>query len=358
MEDGKAMILDLKSFGKNPSGEHLEKIKKSPQYSLDLSRFVNRQVGFNTDPLSNPNKKKIFWDFFFKNQDRRPKFKLPQIKTSVQDFLDDRDSFKFIWFGHSTFMVKLGKKVLLFDPVFAKNLAPLFFLGRRFQDPVLSLQELPPVDYIVISHDHYDHLNRESVIFFKDQATKFLVPLGVSSHLIDWGIPAHRITEFDWWESAFFEDLEFTCTPSQHFSGRSLTSSNQTLWASWVVKNSQHSLYFSGDSGYDIHFKHIGKKYGPFDIAFMENGQYNPMWRRVHMLPEDTMQAFLDLEAKRLMPIHWGMFNIALHPWYDPIESIQGLAALHNIELLTPKLGQLVQLNRTNTFEAWWKDLF
>ncbi|HMV43841.1 MAG TPA: MBL fold metallo-hydrolase, partial [Leptospiraceae bacterium] len=214
---------------------------------------------------------------------------------------------------------------------------------------------LPNIDYIIISHDHYDHLDMETIEFFKSKSVKFITPLGVTSHLKEWGITEDRLTELDWWSSINRDDLEIILTPAQHFSGRKGNNQNKTLWGSWIVRNKKQSLYFSGDSGYDTHFKAIGDKYGPFDITFIENGQYNERWRAVHVLPEETAQAFLDLKGKHLVPVHWGMFDLSLHNWYDPIERIEKASKEKNIKLLTPKFGQIVKLEEDTIFETWWK---
>lgn len=226
---------------------------------------------------------------------------------------------------------------------------------KRFQAPVLSIKDLPEIDYVIISHDHYDHLDMETIQHFQTKKTRFITPLGVSSHLKSWGIPEDRMQELDWWESTTFKNIELVCTPAQHFSGRSGMDGGQTLWASYVLKTPKQNLYFSGDSGYDIHFKEIGDKYGPFELVFIENGQYNEMWKEVHLMPEETSQAVLDLKGKKMVPIHWAMFELALHDWYEPIEESEKYTEKYGIELLTPKFGQLVFLEKENIFEKWWK---
>lgn len=239
--------------------------------------------------------------------------------------------------------------------MFSNSASPFAFINKRFQKPVLALEELPKVDYIVLSHDHYDHLDMQTIKFFKNTNTKFVVPLGVGRHLQYWGITADRITELDWWQTIKYDNLEFILTPAQHFSGRKLIDYNHTLWGSWVVRDASHSIFFSGDSGYAKHFKEIGDKYGPFDLVFIENGQYDPAWRDVHMLPEDVIQAVLDLRAKAFVPIHWGMFCLAPHQWFEPIENIYKLAIACNIDLYTPKIGQVIVLEKTTT-QAWWRE--
>ena len=349
------IFIQCSAFGSNPEGVHLEKIKQSPQYNTQKEMFVNRRTNLVEEMRNNFSYWKLINAYIFGKQERVPQKKLPEVSPDIAKFLQKKDTLSFIWFGHSTFIVNFGGKVILFDPVFSDYASPIQFFVKRFQDPVLKLKELPEIDYILISHDHYDHLDMETIKFYKGKKTIFITPLGVISHLKGWGIPENRLIELDWWQSISLGDIEVICTPAQHFSGRTGTNSNKTLWGSYVVRNKSNSLYFSGDSGYDTHFRDIGNKYGPFDVTFIENGQYNPMWKEVHVLPEETAQAFLDLKGKRLVPVHWGMFSLSLHDWYEPIEELEKYSKLKNIDLYTPKIGQLVILSEENIFERWWK---
>ncbi len=319
--------------------------------------FVNRREEVLNEMRENMDYWKLINAYFFGKEELYPSEKFPEMKPNINAFLQKSESISFIWFGHSTFMVNLGGKILLFDPIFSSNASPVSLFVKRFQEPVLTLNELPKIDYIIISHDHYDHLDMETIQFFKNKTTVFIAPLGVTSHIKGWGIGEERLIELDWWQSIEKEGMEFICTPAQHFSGRTGSNSNKTLWGSWVVRNKKNSLYFSGDSGYDTHFKQIGDKYGPFDFAFIENGQYNQMWRAVHVLPEETVQAFIDLKGKNLVPVHWGMFALSLHDWYEPIEELEKYSKLKNITLLTPKLGQIITFSEENFIERWWKAL-
>ncbi len=212
---------------------------------------------------------------------------------------------------------------------------------------------------MIISHDHYDHLDKETMKFFakKKSKTRILTALGVGNHLTKWGIKRELISEFDWWEGTKLDDIEFIATPAQHFSGRTLRDRNKTLWSSWVIKTANHSIYFSGDSGYDIHFKEIGDKYGPFDIAFMENGQYNQKWRAVHSLPEESVQAYFDLKAKRFFPVHWGMFVLSLHSWREPVDELLRLSKEREVNIVTPILGEIVTVNDNYKNKIWWSNL-
>ena len=351
-------------FGENPSGEHLEQIQKSPNYSIEDESFKNRREQLFEEMRARDR----FWDnpskrfsnnMLFNSRETVPQTDLPEIKPpNIEEFLKPTKSIKFIWFGHSSMLVNINNVIILIDPVFSDAASPVSFIVPRFQPPVLGLENLPKIDYILISHDHYDHLDMETILYFKEKKVKFITPLGVTSHLKKWRIAESKLFELDWWEEIKFKGISFVCTPAQHFSGRLGTLNvSKTLWASWVVKSDSINFYYSGDSGYDIHYKQIGDKYGPFDLAFIDSGQYNIRWREVHNLPEEAAQAFLDLKGKALVPVHWGMFNLSIHDWFEPIEESERYAEKYGIDLMTPKLGQLVSLDRQNIFEKWWKRL-
>ncbi|MBF0290175.1 MAG: MBL fold metallo-hydrolase [SAR324 cluster bacterium] len=284
-----------------------------------------------------------------------PPFPLQTIKGN-EFYLDDTAAIHFARLGHSSLLLQIGGKVWLTDPVFSKRASPVQWMGpKRFHPVPIEINELPEIEGVIISHDHYDHLDHNSVRQLKDRAKLFLVPLGIGNILESWGVPAKKIVELDWWENVTLGDIEFISTPTRHFSGRGLWDGNTTLWTSWVIRTEKHSIYFSGDSGYFEGFKQIGEKYGPFDITFMENGAYNKNWPDVHMSPEETMQAFKDLKGKLLVPIHNGTFDLSLHSWYDPMERIMGLAKKENAQILIPTMGQIVDgMNPPSTI-AWWK---
>jgi L-ascorbate metabolism protein UlaG (beta-lactamase superfamily) len=348
------MFMRCTAFGNNPGDLEKKKFSQSKNFDLQRDQFINRKPEVIKNMQKRVNSWEMMWRFLTENNNRVPDHKLPEVKPDFEEFLKPSKEIKFIWFGHSNFIVNISGTIILFDPVF-HNASPLPVGGGRFQDPVVPLEQLPEVDYIIISHDHYDHLEYKTALFFKNKKTVYITPLGVISHLKYWGIPENRLIEMDWWEEKQIGDLKIACTPAQHFSGRTGMGTNITLWASWVVKSPKSSMYFSGDSGYDIHFKQIGDKYGPFDLTFIENGQYNPLWREVHVLPEETAQAFLDLRGKKLVPVHWGMYTLSLHSWYEPVEEMEKLAKLKNIDYVTPKIGQLIDLGKENIIERWWK---
>ena len=245
---------------------------------------------------------------------------------------------------------------IFIDPMLGDVPAPHPLLGsKRFQKELpISIDSLPKIDVVLISHDHYDHLDYGSIVKLKDQVTKFYVPLGIKAHLTSWGVSEEKITEFDWWESITYNGIEFVATPARHFSGRGFKRNN-TLWSSWVIKSEKNAIFFSGDSGYGKHFKDIGEKYGPFDFAMMECGQYNEQWAHIHMTPEETIQACVDVNTKLMMPIHWGSFKLALHTWDDPIVRASAKAKELNINISTPKVGEAIVLNGKGfPSEKWW----
>jgi len=290
----------------------------------------------------------------------RPKSDLKVNKIDSTNIADYQGNARMIWFGHSSFLLQIDSKTILIDPMFDKVAAPLPLLGgNRFNEEFpLEIEKLPNIDAVIFSHDHYDHLDYESVLKIKDKTDHFYVPLGISTHLKAWGIPANKITELDWWQDTQLEGLKLVCTPAQHFSGRKLNNSQSTLWSSWVIQSKTENIYFSGDSGYATHFKEIGEKYGPFDLALMECGQYNDMWSDIHMMPEETAQAGIDVQAKKIMPIHWAGFKLALHEWTDPIKRVTKKAEELNLEVITPRIGEeIIVKDSINAYTNWWEEL-
>lgn len=262
--------------------------------------------------------------------------------------------------GHSSFFVKLNGLNILIDPMFGDAPAPHPMVGgKRFEYELPIIPEkLPEIEVVVYSHDHYDHLDYSSVRKLKDKVKQFYVPLGVGAHLKAWGVANEKIHEMNWDDSVKYNGITFICTPARHFSGRSLTDRNASLWSSWVIKSSDINLYFSGDSGYGPHFKTIGKTYGPFDLALLECGQYDKRWENIHMLPEQTVMAAKDVQAKLFMPIHWGAFRLAMHPWTDPIERVGKSAKEIGIPYIAPKIGEVVKIGEGDGSVAyWWRGL-
>ena len=356
-----AILAGCAQFGAIPKGAYLEQARQSPQYDLQRDIFVNRRP----DILDTMDVGERFWadpfgsdepNFLFNNHVTTPEGPLPEMRNpDLLAFQQSDEAVKFIWLGHSTILLSVKGKTILIDPVFSDHASPIPIAAKRFQPPVIALEDLPVIDYIIISHDHYDHLDMDTVRHFVDKNVTFLTPNGVGSHLRYWGVAADQINELNWWEEVELEGLTFAATPSQHFSGRiGVIHNNKTLWASWVIQSQSDSVFFSGDSGYDTHYKQIGERYGPFDLIFMENGQYNEGWRAVHNMPEEAIKGFQELGGTYLVPVHWGMFNLSVHNWYDPPNEITKLAKQADIKLITPRLGQLVSLDNPILYDQWW----
>lgn len=295
----------------------------------------------------------LFKKVLLDKSSRSPKSNLPEVKPDLTEFLKPAENMKFIWFGHSTLLLNIDGKIIMIDPVFF-HASPLEFMVKRFQPPVLKLEQLPHIDIIVISHNHYDHLDKKTIKHFKNKSTGFIVPIGVGDNLREWEIPGQRIVELNWGETISHNGLSFTATPAQHFSGRGFFDRNETLWASWIIRGLNENLFYSGDSGYGDHFKEIGRRYGPFDVTFIENGQYNERWPDVHMQPEESLQAHLDLNGKIFVPVHWGMFSLALHHWNEPIERSYKIATAWDIPILTPQLGEITDIGDPIVNRPWW----
>ena len=264
------------------------------------------------------------------------------------------------WLGHSSFLIEISGKKILIDPIFSQYAAPHPLLGRaRFNSEMpIEIGQLSEIDLVIISHDHYDHLDYPSIKKLKEKVDHFYVPLGVGNHLRRWKIAEENFTEMDWWEESQYEDLKIIFAPSRHMSGRGLGDQSATLWGSWIVQNDTKNIYFSGDGGYGKHFADIGEKYGPFDLGLMECGQYNEQWRDVHMMPEESAKAALDLKAKLIMPIHWGAFALATHSWTDPVERIVKAAQKLKVPIATPRMGEQIELSDLSLGhqDAWWVD--
>ena len=313
-------------------------------------KFINL-VSTRVSTSSGKSKISIF-DWIFPPDGKNPAKPLPS-----ESF--DRNSFtegKFVWLGHSTLLMKTSGVVIMTDPVFNRA-SPVPLIGNPFalQHPI-AIDDLPTVDAVIISHDHYDHLDYQAIKDLSERVDRFFVPLGVKAHLQRWGVNGERISELDWYESELYRGLKLTLAPARHFSGRRFNNRNETLWGSWIVESKTLSAYFSGDGGYSETFKTIGQKYGPFDIAFMENGAYNLNWANIHMLPEQTVQASIDLNARVLFPIHWSKFDLSVHPWDEPIIRVTAEAKRRDVTVATPFMGEVFDLEKLPQV-PWWEAL-
>ncbi|KWI48716.1 hydrolase [Burkholderia cepacia] len=298
----------------------------------------------------------IAWNMLF-NKPRHtvPAGVLPvdSLTRAELDAAPDRSLYRL---GHSTLLLKLRGEFWLTDPVFAERASPFRRVGpKRFHAPPIALEDLPPLRGVILSHDHYDHLDRDTVLALAATTGVFVTTLGVGDRLIEWGIDAKKVRQLDWWQSVDEAGLTLTATPAQHFSGRSLFDGNSTLWASWVIVDDDLRVFFSGDTGYFDGFRTIGERLGPFDVTLIETGAFDAQWPYVHMQPEETVQAHIDLRGRWLVPIHNGTFDLAMHRWQEPFERVTALAIVRGIELSTPRMGERLALAEPHRGERWWR---
>jgi len=342
--------MGLKIFGRNPEGRELEKIKNSPQYR-DGS-FQNQTETVVT--VENASFLQIMWRFMNKPADTKPPKKIPSVITDLKSL--DQDKAVIIWFGHSSYLIYINQKNILVDPVFCGHASPFSFTARSFDGAdVYSVGDFPDIDLLLLTHDHYDHLDYKTLQKLAPRVSRICTSLGVASHLTYWGIDEDIITEFDWWQrKKIADDMELIAAPARHFSGRTFARA-KTLWSSFVLRTPEHCIYIGGDSGYETHFKTIGEQYGPMDIAILECGQYDEQWPNIHMMPEQTVEAALDLRAKMLLPVHWGKFSLSLHPWDEPIRRALAKASELNVKITTPKIGEPLILGEAYPQEIWWQ---
>jgi len=347
-----AFVNFAPQFGAKTSGERLVRITQSENYKN--GQFVN-QIETKLD-YSFSGMATALWEFLTA-KNTSPKHALP-VKFGENEIAVTTDSLTYVtWYGHSAFLLEMEGKRILLDPMFGPAASPVSFTGQRFPyEKPIDFNQFTDIDAVIISHDHYDHLDYLSITQLKEEVRHFFVPLGVGAHLIHWGVNPEIITELDWWENVALEELTFTATPARHFSGRGVTDSKKTLWASWILEGKHTKIYFSGDSGYGPHFKEIGEKLGPFDFAMMECGQYNEKWEAIHMMPEQTAQAATDVKTNVVMPIHWGAFSLAPHPWTDPITRVLMAAEMQNVSVVHPIIGERFTVGKDLPEVKWWEE--
>lgn len=339
-------------FGQIATGERLQHIKRSPNYR-DGS-FQNQH--FTPTMTEGVSYSKVMKEFFFhKNPRNRPAKELPSQKTNLHTLAADKNVL--VWFGHSSYFIQVDGKKILVDPVFSGNASPVTFTTKNYPgSDVYSTADIPEIDYLFISHDHWDHLDYPTVIALQLKIKKIITGLGTAAHFERWGFDMNQVIEKDWNEE-FELDKGFIVNtlPARHFSGRGFTR-NQSLWMSFAFTTPTLKLYLGGDSGYDTHFAEIGKKLGPFDLAILECGQYNQNWKYIHMMPEELIQAGIDLQAKKILPVHWAKFTLGQHAWDEPIIRVTTEGKKKNFPVWHPMIGQLVDLSSdTNNFTNWWE---
>ncbi|WP_228852959.1 MBL fold metallo-hydrolase [Aegicerativicinus sediminis] len=343
--------MNRKQYGAKPSKENIDKYNNSPNWTgSGFKNLEQTEMSIKLHKLP-----KILYQQLFKKKGRSPEKALPIETFHKDEFIKGSNQTKFIWYGHSTLLMRINNINVLIDPMFGSNAAPISPLPiRRFSENTLSIiDDLPEIDLVLLSHDHYDHLDLESIQKLIPKVGCYFVALGVSRHLEKWGVPKNKIIEFDWWDGHLYEGLEITFTPTRHFSGRRLSERAKSLWGGWAIKSPNENIWFSGDSGYGGHFKEIGERLGPFNFAFMECGQYNENWSLIHMFPEESVQAAVDAKVQCMMPVHWGAFALAPHFWQDPVNRFSAAAKEMEQSFIVPKLGEIVEYTNYST-QTWW----
>jgi L-ascorbate metabolism protein UlaG (beta-lactamase superfamily) len=345
-------FLQQAKFGKLPSGTRLSVIQQSEHFkggrfqNLSFTPTLSEGVSYYT----------AMRDYFFhKSKRSKPLDILPSVKTDLKQLDPTKDVL--VWFGHSSYFIQIDGKKILVDPVFSGAASPIPPTTRSYAgSDIYTPADFPTIDYLIISHDHWDHLDYGTILGLKGKIKKVICGLGVAAHFERWGVEADNIIELDWFNKATLDaGFEITATPGRHFSGRGLQAA-RSLWVSYVFQTPTIKLFIGGDSGYDTHFASIGEKFGPFDLAILECGQYNKSWKNIHMMPEETVQAAIDLKAKKLLPVHWAKFTLSLHAWDDSITRVTAEAYKKEMPIIHPMIGQQVPLKEDNAvYSKWWE---
>ena len=343
---GISSLYIFQEFGKNPSKEEYRAYKK-------LSYFKNGEFQSPEELIydfNNVRNGPTSWSRFLRKSRFAPTEAMPKIMLNKASFSKSPDDFALFWLGHSAAILELDGKRMIFDPVLG-NAGPLPFITPRYDEAPIKRADLPELDYIIITHNHYDHLERKTVQSIK--TGHFIIPLGIKAALTGWGIDESRITELGWNESFEKDGFKITATEGVHYSSRSPWNRNKTLWNSYVIKSPSMQIFWGGDTGYGEHFKHLGKKHGSFDFAALEIDGWNTGWKNTHLFPHEVIKAAKDINVKNILPIHWAVFDLALHPWHESIDMVIDEAKDTQINILTPKMGEKINLNsQTN---HWWK---
>ncbi len=346
----------MKSFGKKAAGARLERMQSSVQWADGAFR--------NAQPilpgLRSADARPTLTDFLCGGDRRKPDAPLPAVDPRRAWATPVETGLRATWLGHSTVLLEMDGVRVLTDPVWGQRASPSRLLGpKRFQPVPITLSQLPPIDVVVISHDHYDHLDLPTIRKLAKTNVPFVTTLGVGAHLEAWGVPPERITELDWWQSHTLpgHELRITATPSQHFSGRSLGGRNDTLWASLAIHSARHAVFFSGDTGLTPAYRTIAERLGRFDLVMLEVGAFHPSWGDIHLGPENALKALELLGGGSFLPVHWGTFNLAMHAWDDPPETLMKLAPAQGVHLVMPRLGEAVEPSRVERVTPWWRDV-
>ncbi|TDQ56491.1 L-ascorbate metabolism protein UlaG (beta-lactamase superfamily) [Mesocricetibacter intestinalis] len=352
---GAYWFMHSKPFGRYPEGERLQRVESSPNYHQGEFRNLSPKAQ-STQTTKKP-RWQVFYEFLFEQRENlRPQQKLPGIKTDLKALPADRNFF--VWFGHSSYLLQLEGKRFLVDPVLVAG-SPLSFINKMFEGSNLyGPQDMPSIDYLIITHDHWDHLDYEAVTALQPKVGRVITGLGVGAHLEYWGYPADKIIELDWDQQVRLEgEFRVTALPAQHFSGRDLTR-NKTLWASFMLQTPHENIYIGGDSGYGDFYRDIGRRFPHISLAIMENGQYNQDWSNIHILPEQLLQAIRDLNPQRVIGVHNSKFALSKHPWKEPLEKLFRGAQQQGFNLFTPMIGEVFYFSEDNQeFTKWWETI-
>ena len=347
----------MRSLGSKPDGLRLERMRASKLWHGGAFRNVHPILPRLLDsPVPMPTVR----EFLFGGERRVPKGPLPVVDPRHAWVKKPRTGLRTTWLGHSTVLIEIDGVRVLTDPVWGARASPWQWAGpKRFQPVPVPIKALPHLDAVVISHDHYDHLDYTTIRALARRDVPFVTSLGVGAHLEAWGVPAARITELDWWETYTHPkvDLTVTAAPSQHFSGRGLRTRNSTLWSSLVIRSRRHSVFFSGDTGLTTEYAAIRDRLGPFDLVMLEVGAFHPAWGHIHLGPANALEAWALLGRSAFMPVHWGTFSLAMHAWDEPAESLYSLAPKLGVPLVMPRLGEAVEPSLAERLEPWWRSV-
>ncbi len=335
-----------------------ERARASKQYRGGLFRNTHGVRDGLSAVTSTGERGSVFREWVFGKQQRRPPTELPVERPHAGWARAPSTPLRATWLGHSTVLLELDGRRVLTDPVFAPRIGPASFVGpRRFHAVPAELSELPPLDAVIVSHDHFDHLCAPTIRQLAARDVPIVTALGVGSSLEAYGVRPERITELDWHESVTVGGVRFTATPAQHFSGRALGGRNKTLWASWVIESDRRRVFFSGDTGLTPEFEDTGRRHGPFDLVMLEIGAFHPAWGGIHLGPENALRAFSMLGGGTLFPVHWGTFSLGFHAWDDPGEELLALAPAAGARIITPPVGRVFVPDEIEGPTAWWRGL-